>query len=195
MTAMALDERTGRVTLDGAAFDRLIALARGEAASGPDLAELRGVAAHPAVAAGLSAVLQPVCTLRVGLTDAGGIARAGEGWIGAQAAALLLDRPEGSRDLITVQPAFVPAVVARVVRLGPRPLEHPGPACTWRAEMSWTGRDGAAAGRALHVADDGKALRLVAPDGLRVAVTPTAVWRALIRLLPDTAELARDARG
>jgi hypothetical protein len=59
--------------------------------------------------------------------------------------------------------------------------------------MTWTAADGAAAARDVRVADGGEAgMFLAESDGRHATLrptTPTAVWRLLIRLLPDTAEL------
>jgi len=243
---VAFDARTGRLRLSQATFDRLAAWARGEALPDADLAALREAGAvggpegdaHPALAAGLGAVADPVCRLRLTLTDDAGRAHAADGWVRAEAAALLLDVPgeaAGIRDLMAFHPSFLPAAIARTVRLGPRPrsaapplrvaaevLEDmlsadmsrrrgvadrmsnvltrttvdrlaPVPWRVWRAGMTWTAADGSAAGRGLRVADGGEAgLFLAESDGRQAALrptTPTAVWRLLIRLLPETAEL------
>lgn len=186
---IAFDDRTGRLTLDQAAFDRLVAMARGEALANADLeaagAVRRGVL-HPALAAGLRAVIEPVCRLRVTLSD--GAQKRGDGWVRGDAAALLLDRADGARDLHTIHPTLLPAAIARLVSLGPRP--RPGlPDRTWRAEMTWTGRGGEETGRSVHVADAATGLCLLEKDGARTPASPSAVFRRLIRLLPDTAEL------
>jgi len=58
--------------------------------------------------------------------------------------------------------------------------------------MTWTGA--AVRRRQVHVADGAEGLLLVEPAGDEAVLrptTPTAVWRLLIRLLPDTAELGR----
>ena len=59
------------------------------------------------------------------------------------------------------------------------------------AGMTWPGSG--AGRREVHVADGSDGLRLVELDGGEAVLrptTPTAVWRLLIRLLPDAAELA-----
>jgi hypothetical protein len=210
VTAVAFDDRTGRLRLDQPTFDRLVAWSLGdeEAAAGPALAALRELgavrpgAAHPALAPGLLAVTEPVCRLRLRLVDERGRASEGDGWVRADAASLLLDLPAGLRDFVTVHPAFVPAALARVVRLGPRPRVRSGPVRVpaerlgagdwrvWRAEMTWAGPG--VRRREVHVADGADGLRLVDLDGDEAVLrptTPTAVWRLLVRLLPDTAEL------
>jgi hypothetical protein len=208
--AIAFDERTGRLRVDQATFDSLVAwAARGaDAPPGPDLAALRDAGAvgpgtaHPALAPGLLAVTEPVCRLSIRLTDERGRTSAGDGWIRSDAASLLLDLPGGMRDFLTVHPSFLPAAIARVVRLGPRPRVRSGPVRVpaaelgsgawrvWRAEMTWKGPG--VRRREVHVADGREGLRLVEPDGEEAVLrptTPTEVWRLLIRLLPDTAEL------
>lgn len=245
MTPVVFDDRTGRLRLDQATFEQLVAWARarGDGDPGPGLAALREAGAvrpgapHPALAPGLLAVTEPVCRLRLRLTDELGRARSGEGWVRGDAASLLLDLPDGLRDFVTLAPAFLPAALARVVRLGPRPrppsqpVQVPaallgtlfsadaaeragvaelvtgvalraavkrlaaGPWRVWRAEMTWTGPGGRPARRELHVADGEVGLLLLDVDDERAVLwptTPTAVWRHLIRLLPDTVELARD---
>jgi hypothetical protein len=207
---IAFDERTGRLRVDQATFDSLVAWAlRGaDEPPGPHLAALRDAgavrpdAAHPALAPGLLAVTEPVCRLSLRLTDGRGRTRAGDGWIRADAASLLLDLPDGMRDFLTVHPSFLPAAIARVVSLGPRPRVRSGPVRVpaaelasgtwrvWRAEMTWTGPG--VRRRDVHVADGREGLLLVELDGEEAVLrptTPTAVWRLLIRLLPDTAEL------
>ena len=56
--------------------------------------------------------------------------------------------------------------------------------------MTWTGRG--VRRREVHVADGRDGLLLVdldREDAVLRPTTPTAVWRLLIRLLPDSAEL------
>jgi hypothetical protein len=124
---VAFDTRTGRLRLDQATFDSLVAWARGAAEPGPGLHELREAGAiqngvpHPAVWPGLQAVTEPTCRLQLASMDDRGQQRSGEGWVSSEAVALLLDVPDGMRELITVHPAFLPMAIARVVRLGPHP--------------------------------------------------------------------------
>ena len=121
------DRRSGRLRLDQPACDALLAWAGGAEAAGPGIAELReaGVIVrgrpHAAVAPAVHALSEPVCRLQVELRPGDGAERGGSGWVMSQAAALLLDLPEGLRELVTVHPTFVPAGLARVVGLGPRP--------------------------------------------------------------------------
>jgi hypothetical protein len=76
---------------------------------------------HPAVAAALAAIGAPVCTLRLAVSADVAHDVTGDGWVSGDAAAVLLDLPDGLRELVTVHPTFLPALLARVVRLGPRP--------------------------------------------------------------------------
>jgi hypothetical protein len=261
VTAILFDPGTGRLQLPQAAFDVLVAWARGHEDPGPELLALRdagavpaaGGGAHPALAPGLRAVAQPVCRLRVTVTDPPGGLKAGDGWIDPHTAALLLDLPQPTksaphhptpdgdfagtpgpselRDFLALPPDFLPAAIARLVRLGPRPRARPepvplraepvdgldaadpavrtravaalgealeqqrlgGPWRAWRAGTTWSGRDGAGLGRrAVQVVDAEPGLFLAESDGEYATLwptTPTAVWRLLVRLLPDTAEL------
>jgi hypothetical protein len=235
VTAVRFDAASGRLRLDQAAFDRLVGLARGDDGAGPDAAALRDAGVvrddglHPLVADALRAVTEPVCRLRLALTDGGGRLKAGDGWLRADGAALLLDLPdEGLRDLVTLPADLLPAAIARVVRLGPRPTPEPEPLPvgsdlvagllaadpderrrasdalagvvrlnagqwrTWRAQMTWHDPRVGLTGRAVQVVDAGPGLFLAASDGEQGTLwptTPTAVWRILIRLLPDNDEV------
>jgi len=119
------DQRSGRLRLDQRAADALLAWARGAASGGPAIAELHeaGVIArgrpHAALVPAVEALSEPVCRVRVKLTTHGAH-ESGSGWVMSEAAALLLDLPDGLRELVTVHPTFLPAGLARVVRLGPR---------------------------------------------------------------------------
>ncbi|MBJ7610076.1 MAG: hypothetical protein JF887_11700 [Candidatus Dormibacteraeota bacterium] len=239
MTQVRFDQSTGRLQLDQATFDCLLRSVRGDADPGPEVSALgqAGVlqsgTLHPLLDSGLRAVTQPVCRLQVALTEELGPAKAGEGWVCADTAALLLDLPDGSRDFVTVHSSFLPAAIARLVGLGPRPRGGAEPvplgadllegvhsadparrqrACgelngilrgaparppiaswrIWRAEMTWNGREGGVSGRSVQVTDADAGLLLAQTEGGHATLwptTPTAVWRLLIRMLPDTAEL------
>jgi hypothetical protein len=155
LTAILFDTGSGRLQLDQPSFDCLVAWARGHENPGPELLALRDAGAvqssgpHPALARALRAVTEPVCTLRLRLADEETRLKAAEGWVSGDTAALLLDLPEpesadggadglapqnnrwisarGPRDFLTVPPDFLPAALARVVRLGPRPRARPEP--------------------------------------------------------------------
>ncbi|MGH8793273.1 MAG: hypothetical protein ACRDXX_11585 [Stackebrandtia sp.] len=121
------DADTGRLRLDQLDFDCLVDWANGAENPGPELADLReaGVVTdevpHPSVVPGLQAVSEPVCQMRIAQMDDRGKHRSGDGWLNRDAAALLLDSADGLRELVTVLPTLLPAVVARIVQLGPRP--------------------------------------------------------------------------
>jgi hypothetical protein len=124
---VAFDARTGRLRLDQKTFDCLVAWSRGATEPGPELSDLQEAGAieyglpHPSVRPGLRAVTESTCRLQIGSMDDHGQRRTGDGWVSRDAAALLLDIPDGRRELITVHPTFLPMAIARVVRLGPHP--------------------------------------------------------------------------
>lgn len=120
------DVHSGRLRLDQDAAGALLAWARG-AEPGPAMTELHDAGVilegrpHPALEEGLKALNEPVCGLELALQTSTGERRTGSGWVAVDAAALLMDLPDdGMRELITVHPTFLPAGLARVVRLGPR---------------------------------------------------------------------------
>lgn len=125
--AVVFDADSGRLRLDQPAFDCLVAWAQGAADPGPQLSSLRAAgviaddAAHPTVAPGLKAVTEQVSQLQIDMVDDAGIQKSGDGWVGREHAALLLDLTPDTRELTTVHPTLLPAAVARVVRLGPHP--------------------------------------------------------------------------
>lgn len=129
MTAVHFDSHTGRLRLDERTFDTLTRWAQGVDDSGSAMADLReaGVVErdrpHPKLTASLAAIRDPVCRLRFDMTDQDGHEEAGEGWIASGCAALLLDLPRGLRELVSLNPTFLPAGLARIVRLGPRPRQ------------------------------------------------------------------------
>jgi hypothetical protein len=70
---------------------------------------------------GLIAVGEPLCTVEISIEDADRGVESGRGWVSDDAAALLLELPGGLHEFVTVHPSFLPAALARIVRLGPRP--------------------------------------------------------------------------
>lgn len=79
------------------------------------------------------------------------------------------------------------AAVAAAAQLVEGLREH------WRVEARWAPAGGRHARRAVEVLDTGGGLWRVVPDGAAVELrpsTPTAVFRALVGLLPSDAELA-----
>jgi hypothetical protein len=209
VTAVRFDPDAGRLRLDQAAFDQLVAIARdGEgAAVDPALRDagvVRDGGLHPLVADAMRSVAAPVCRLRLDLAGEDGPPKAGDGWLAGDGAALLLDLPEaGLRDLVSVPTDLVPAAIARLVRLGPRPrpeAEAPvfGPDLvagllaadptdrrraadalslsgwrSWLAQMAWSDPRSGLTGRAVQVIDAEAGLFLVDDDGERTTLWPT----------------------
>jgi hypothetical protein len=75
---------------------------------------------HPALQPALEAMRSPVCALDLQRGD-----RRGAGWVDAQVAAMLLPEPDGRRKLVDVPTPFLPAALARMNELGPRPRAEP----------------------------------------------------------------------
>lgn len=156
---------------------------------------IRGGRAHPAIAAAVAAIVRPeLCTLELAYSG-----KAMRGWVSYDGAALLL--PAGDDDerrtLIQLHPTLLPEALARLVDLGPRPR----PVATapvaaddvgelrrrWRLAAAWTLDDGTNGGAGLEVLDADRGLWLLHPDegehALAWPVTPTFVWRQIVRLL------------
>ncbi|MGA8117440.1 MAG: hypothetical protein WCA46_27705 [Actinocatenispora sp.] len=120
------DASAGRLRVDQVGLDRLVGLGRGDLRPADEaLAELRDCGAvtsegvHPALAPGVAAILDPVCRLRLVVRDGAGRGDSVEGWASGDAAALVLDAPDGLCEFVTVHPTFLPAAIGRVVGLGP----------------------------------------------------------------------------
>ena len=122
MTRAELDERSGRVRLDRRAFEQLV----DTEAPGARSPALAAVAADPRVRVGLDTVAEPVCRLRVAMAGADRRTEH-EGWLAHDAAALLLSSADGALDFLTVDPGFLPAVLAGMLRLGPRTVGERAP--------------------------------------------------------------------
>jgi hypothetical protein len=157
---------------------------------------IQGGSSHPAIRGALAAIVRPeLCTLE--LTYAG---RSMQGWVSASDAALLM--PAGDDDerrrLMQLHPTLLPDVLARLVDLGPRPrpaAAEPVPyedgavgevRRRWRLGATWTLEDGTTGGDGLEVLDAETGLWVLAPsDGELLAwpVTPTFVWRHMVRLV------------
>jgi len=140
------DRDSGRLRLSPELFEAFYDWAEGERADGAGLRALvdAGVLSdgqpHPAVAPLAEAIADPVCMVSVRGAAVDGSGVHGAGWLGAESAALLLDAPEvpdtpeppdtskaqdapdGLVELACLVPVSVPAAVARVVGLGPRPV-------------------------------------------------------------------------
>jgi hypothetical protein len=158
---------------------------------------IRGGEAHPAIAGAIRAIVRPdLCTLE--LAHSG---KALRGWVSYDAAALLLpgSGPDQPRTLLAVHPTLLPEALARLVELGPRPRAaaaapvHPDDASVgavrrrWRLSAAWTLDDGSSGGGTLEIIDAESGLWLLHPgegtDPNAWPVTPTFVWRHIIRLL------------
>jgi hypothetical protein len=89
------------------------------------LAAGAGADASPALEATLDVVRAAVCTIGLRVQDADGRRLVHEGWVGDQAAVLLMAGAGELCEVVTMHPAFLPEAVARITALGPRP-EAPG---------------------------------------------------------------------
>jgi hypothetical protein len=155
--------------------------------------------AHPAVAEALAAMVRPeLSTLELSY---GG--KSMRGWASYGAAALLLperERDDGRRVLLAVHPTVLPAALAALVDLGPRP--RPDGAATvvyvagaipdvqrqWRLDAAWTLEDGTTGGDGLEVLDTAEGVWMLTTGeegGQPIAwpVTPTLVWRHIVRII------------
>ncbi|ADD40694.1 hypothetical protein [Stackebrandtia nassauensis] len=125
---VAFDAASGRLRIDQLRFDRFLAWANGDTSPGPDLDELRQAGAifqddiHPVLAPSMRVVAEYLCQLRIDLIDDHGDEKSGDGWISPEGAVLLLDLPDGMRQLHAMPAEMLPAAIARVTRLGPRPV-------------------------------------------------------------------------
>jgi hypothetical protein len=123
-----------------------------------------------------------------------------QGWVSYDAAALLLPATGGEerRRLMSLHPTLLPEALARLVDLGPRPrpdTTEPVSAADpgirevrrrWRLGATWTLDDGANGSAALEVLDAETGLWLVHPGAdelLAWPVTPTFVWRQIVRIV------------
>jgi hypothetical protein len=238
------DTDSGRLRMDDALFRELTVWAAGGEAAAESLSALRGAGViehgrpHSAVAPGLDAVTDPLCRLTISLRHPDGHAERGDGWVNGAAAAFLLDLPDGEREFGVVHPTFLPAALARIVALGPRPrvavepvrttpelveelmAAHPDrraaaaarigdgsptpelaeatraltspPRRHWAVTVAWRSPDGRPAGRDVEVLDKADGLWLVERypgQAMLWPTTPTAVWRMLVRLLPQDPEM------
>ncbi len=157
---------------------------------------IQGASSHPAIRGALEAIVRPgLCTLE--LAYAG---RSMQGWVSESDAALLMPADDGDerRRLMQLHPTLLPEVLARLVDLGPRPrasAAEPIPyedeavgelRRRWRLGATWTLADGTAGGDGLEVLDADTGLWMLAPrddELLAWPVTPTFVWRHIVRLV------------
>ena len=160
---------------------------------------ISGGRAHPAVSEALAAIVRPdLSTLE--LSSSG---RSMRGWASYGAAALLLPEREGDdgrRQLLAVHPTVLPATLAELVDLGPRPVPAaaepivyvpdaiPDVRRRWRLDAAWKLDDGTSGGDGLEVIDtaDGLWMLTTGDEGGRPIawpVTPTLVWRHIVRIV------------
>ena len=118
---------TGEFLMDQSAFDQLINWAAAGDPPGPELEEFRqaGVISadglHDTLVPPITAVMDPSCQLRIDVFDHDGSERCADGWLNGNTGALLADRASGMRHFFEVHPTLIPAVVAKLVKLQPRP--------------------------------------------------------------------------
>jgi len=157
---------------------------------------IRGGSSHPSLRGALTAIVRPdLCTLE--LNYAG---RSMQGWVSYDDAALLLPASEGDerRRLISMHPTLLPEALARLVDLGPRPrpasagaVPAQSPAVAevrrrWRLGATWRLDDGTTGGAGIEVLDAASGLWLLHPgeeELLAWPVTPTFVWRQIVRIV------------
>lgn len=208
--APALDARKGRLLIAPPTLATLVAhaadpvgVALEGAAATEQLRALRAAAvieggrAHPAIAGALTAMLRP----EIGTFELSYDGRAMQGWVASGSAALLL--PAGDDDerraLLALHPTLVPEALARLVALGPRPRPDAAAPVSpeasevgevrrrWRLAAAWTLEVSTRGGAALEVLDAASGLWLLepgeGPDALAWPVTPTFVWRHIVRLV------------
>ena len=157
---------------------------------------IQGGSSHPAIRGALAAIVRPeLCTLELAYAD-----RSMQGWVSESDAALLM--PAGEEDerrrLMRLHPTVLPEVLARLVDLGPRrrasavePIPYEDGAVgelrrRWRLGATWTLADGTAGGDGLEVLDADTGLWVLQPGDdelLAWPVTPTFVWRHIVRLV------------
>lgn len=120
------DAGTGRLRVSPESWEALRQWSAGRSRHGEQTEELHDAGViiqgrpHPSLVPALGAAIEPLVTLTVQQCDHEGKRIDGSGWVSEGAAALLLDAPDGLRELVTVHPAMLPAALSRVVALGPR---------------------------------------------------------------------------
>jgi len=208
-----LNADTGLLSLSDAAFGVLERLAGrgGKLVDAPGLRDqvtlLRAAAVldsddtfHPSLTSTIAAIRNADTELV--LTETERVARI---WVAADHGALLLPVDDSNVSQLTYLPAWVlPETVSRIVGLGPRPrlpatepvplvtLLAGYPRCHWTLTRFPTGPGEPGPVASLEVVDTAAGLWVVKPgdDGPMASPSdPTAVWRAIIRLVrpSDTA--------
>ena len=169
---------------------------------------IRGGSSHPAIRGALTAIVRPeLCTIELAY---GG--RSMQGWVSYEDVALLFPASDEDdrRRLMQLHPTLLPDVLARLVDLGPRPrpdATEPVPyeegamgelRRRWRLGATWMLDDGQTGGDGLEVLDAATGRWILAPreegrELLAWPVTPTSVWRHIVRLvMRRTAEAEAD---
>jgi hypothetical protein len=148
---------------------------------------IEGGRAHPAIAPAVAAIVRPeLCTLELAYSG-----KAMRGWVSYDGAALLLPVRDDDerRTLLSLHPTLLPEALARLVDLGPRPRpDATAPVSPdavgdvrrrWRLSAAWT-----SGGARLEILDAASGLWLLeGEDALAWPVTPTFVWRHIVRML------------
>lgn len=124
--SVLFDRESGRLRLDRASFDALLAIAAG--VDPPQEGFERVVAAsvvegstiHPAVAPAVVAAEAPVARARLTMFNEVGRDVGGSIWVGTHSAGYLMSSGDDLYELIATGSAFFPASIARIVALGPR---------------------------------------------------------------------------
>lgn len=120
MTRIEFDPASGRLRLEAAAFESMVAAAANPSAVTQDLQTAGvfvGIALHPKLVAGVGAVRAPTCQLRIVSADLEGT-RVHQGWVSPEAATFLFSGSDLCEFLV-VSPAATPAVLARLLGLAP----------------------------------------------------------------------------
>lgn len=250
--APRFDAESGALRLSRAAFAALVSHAGGQPIGSPEgRAELLetledagvlvdGVPAPP-LAPAVAAAADPVCAcaVRRETLAAQPDELAVEGWVGGEAAVLLVPAEGQLVDVVATHPSALPETLARLVGLGPRPrqavpvrlevaegrldgLLRAGAAparadveqllgeqvaddvvatvgslaatarSRWQVAVRWQPAAGSVGERTVEVIDTANGLWLLGVEAgtlTLVPVTPTEVWRLLVRLLPRDEEL------
>lgn len=205
------DDTTGRVRLDPEAFDHLVAVVGGNVK--PD-GPVETLIESGAVDTVLSTMRAPLARLRLQVAGESVVQRH-EGWVRREVAGLKLEVHAREYQLSAIEPQFLAAGLARVVRLGPRkvgaraamPVEadvvddlfHPddmrrisalkeiGAGFAWTLAVSWPG------GAVTATVVDGEqgAFLVTGDEELTLQpLSPTDLWRRLTTALPADDELA-----
>lgn len=123
------DPTTGRLRLTADRFAQLVEHSTSGAEHPAELAAAGVFSAqgpHPLLEPGLATARAPVCRVLLEVAGAAG-SHLHRGWVNADAGAFLLYTREDRYDFLTTGPTFVPAAIARLMRVGPRPVPAGNP--------------------------------------------------------------------